>query len=56
MALGRARAMGETEGMIKFIADAKSDRLLGVHIIGPSASELIAEAVVAIESELTRSS
>ncbi len=53
MALGRARAMGETEGMIKFIADAKSDRLLGVHIIGPSASELIAEAVVAIESELT---
>jgi dihydrolipoamide dehydrogenase len=53
MALGRARAMGETEGMIKFIADAKSDRLLSVHIIGPSASELIAEAVVAIESELT---
>ena len=53
MALGRARAMGETQGMIKFIADAKSDRLLGVHIVGPSASELIAEAVVAIESELT---
>jgi dihydrolipoamide dehydrogenase len=53
MALGRARAMGETEGVIKFIADANSDRLLGVHIIGPSASELIAEAVVAIESELT---
>ena len=45
--------MGDTDGMIKFIADAKSDRLLGVHIIGPNASELIAEAVVAIESELT---
>jgi dihydrolipoamide dehydrogenase len=53
MALGRARAMGETDGMIKFIADANTDRLLGVHIIGPSASELIAEAVLAIESELT---
>jgi dihydrolipoamide dehydrogenase len=45
--------MGETEGVIKFIADAKSDRLLGVHIVGPNASELIAEAVVAIEAELT---
>ncbi|MFK7794464.1 MAG: dihydrolipoyl dehydrogenase [Gammaproteobacteria bacterium] len=53
MALGRARAMSETEGMIKFIADAKTDRLLSVHIIGPNASELIAEGVVAIESELT---
>ncbi len=53
MALGRARTMGETEGMIKFIADANTDRLLSVHIIGPNASELIAEGVVAIESELT---
>lgn len=53
MALGRARALGDTEGMIKFIADAVSDRLLGVHIVGPNASELIAEAVVAIESDLT---
>lgn len=52
MALGRARAMGVIEGTIKFIADEKTDRLLGVHIIGPGASELIAEAVVAIESEL----
>ena len=52
MALGRARAMGYIEGMIKFIADDDTDRLLAVHIIGPSASELIAEAVVAIESEL----
>ena len=53
MALGRARALGDTEGMIKFIADANTDKLLGVHIIGPTASELIAEAVVAIESDLT---
>ena len=53
MALGRARGMGEIEGMIKFVADANTDKLLGVHIIGPCASELIAEAVVAIESELT---
>ena len=53
MALGRARAMGDIEGVIKFIADADTDRLLGVHIIGPNASELIAEAVIAIESELT---
>lgn len=53
MALGRARAMGESEGLIKFLADANTDRLLGVHIIGPNASELIAEAVVALESELT---
>ncbi len=53
MALGRARAMGETDGIIKFLADATTDQLLGVHIIGPNASELIAEAVVALESELT---
>ena len=53
MASGRARAMAETEGVIKIIADANTDRLLGVHIIGPNASELIAEAVVAIEAELT---
>lgn len=53
MALGRARAMGDVDGMIKLIADAQTDRLLGAHIIGPNASELIAEAVVAIEAELT---
>jgi dihydrolipoamide dehydrogenase len=46
---GRAHAMVETAGFVKFLADAKTDRLLGVHIIGPSASELIAEAVVAME-------
>ena len=46
---GRALAMDETAGFVKFLADAKTDRLLGVHIIGPSAAELIAEAVVAME-------
>ena len=45
----RARALGDTSGMVKFLADAKTDQILGVHIIGPFASELIAEAVVAME-------
>ena len=49
MANGRARAMGDTTGMVKMLADARTDRVLGVHIIGPMASELIAEAVVAME-------
>ncbi len=46
---GRARALGDTTGMVKFLADASTDEILGVHIIGPMASELIAEAVVAME-------
>jgi dihydrolipoamide dehydrogenase len=46
---GRARSLDETEGFVKVIADAKTDRLLGVHILGPRASELIAEAVLAME-------
>lgn len=46
---GRARAQGTPEGFVRVMADAESDRLLGVHIIGPSASELIAEAVLAME-------
>lgn len=46
---GRARALGDTTGLVKFIADAKTDEILGVHIVGPFASELIAEAVVAME-------
>ncbi len=49
MANGRARALGDTSGMVKFLADAKSDEILGVHIVGPMASELISEAVVAME-------
>jgi dihydrolipoamide dehydrogenase len=46
---GRARALGETAGFVKMLADANTDRILGVHIIGPYASELIAEAVIAME-------
>ncbi|HWP18750.1 MAG TPA: dihydrolipoyl dehydrogenase [Burkholderiaceae bacterium] len=49
MANGRARALGDTTGLVKFLADAKTDEILGVHIVGPYASELIAEAVVAME-------
>lgn len=49
LASGRARAAGDTEGMVKILADAKSDKILGVHILGPHASELIGEAVVAME-------
>jgi dihydrolipoamide dehydrogenase len=49
MANGRARALGDTTGFVKIVADAHSDRILGVHVIGPMASELIAEAVVAME-------
>jgi len=42
---GRAKAMDETEGLVKILADAATDRVLGVHIIGPRASDMIAEAV-----------
>jgi dihydrolipoamide dehydrogenase len=45
---GRARAMGETEGQVKVIADAKTDRVLGVHILGAHASDMIHEAVAAM--------
>jgi dihydrolipoamide dehydrogenase len=49
LANGRARALGDTSGMVKFLADATTDEVLGVHIVGPMASELISEAVVAME-------
>jgi dihydrolipoamide dehydrogenase len=49
MANGRARALGDTTGMVKMLADAKTDEILGVHIIGPVASELISECVMAME-------
>src|SRR5690606_20382380 len=49
MANGRARALGDTTGFVKILADAKTDEVLGVHIIGPMASELIAEAVTIME-------
>ncbi len=48
LANGRARALGDTTGMVKMLADATSDEILGVHIVGPMASELIAECVVAM--------
>jgi dihydrolipoamide dehydrogenase len=48
-ATGRGLALGEAAGQVKMIADAETDRILGVQIIGPSASELIAECVVAME-------
>ena len=43
------RALGDTTGFVKFLADATTDEILGVHIVGPQASELISEAVVAME-------
>jgi len=46
---GRARALGDTQGLVKILADAATDEILGVHIIGPMASELIAESVAAME-------
>jgi len=48
-ATGRGLALGHAAGMVKVLADAATDRLLGVHIVGPQASELIAECVVAME-------
>lgn len=49
LANGRARAMEQAAGTIKFISDVKTDRILGVHMIGPYVSELVAEAVLALE-------
>ncbi|MCA9521561.1 MAG: dihydrolipoyl dehydrogenase [Myxococcales bacterium] len=52
-ALGRAKAMGQTDGMVKMIADRESQLILGVGIVGPHASELVAEAALAIEMGAT---
>ncbi len=52
-ALGRARIAGETEGFAKIVADKKYDEVLGVHVIGPRATELVAEAAVALRLECT---
>jgi dihydrolipoamide dehydrogenase len=49
MANGRARAKGQTDGFVKIIADKKTDRILGAHIVGPSASELIHEIIICME-------
>lgn len=50
-ASGRARAMEQAAGLVKVLADAATDRVLGVHIVGPMAGELIGEAVLAMEFE-----
>ncbi|HEY3253437.1 MAG TPA: dihydrolipoyl dehydrogenase [Polyangiaceae bacterium] len=52
-ALGRAVSIGETDGFVKVVTDTKSGRILGIHIVGPSASDLISEAVLAIETVAT---
>jgi dihydrolipoamide dehydrogenase len=52
-ALGKAKILGETDGFVKVIADAKYDEVLGVHIIGPHATDLLAEACVAMGLEAT---
>ena len=52
-ALGRARTLGRTDGMVKIIADRRSGLVLGVGIVGPMASELIAEGTLAIEMGAT---
>ena len=49
LANGRAKAMGEREGQVKILADAKTDRILGAHVLGPRASDLIAELATAME-------
>jgi dihydrolipoamide dehydrogenase len=51
--LGRAKMAGETEGFVKIVADTKYDELLGVHMIGPRSTELVAEATMALRLEST---
>jgi dihydrolipoamide dehydrogenase len=46
---GRAKAMNQTEGQVKILADRRTDKILGVHIVGPNASDLLGEAIVAME-------
>ena len=48
-AIGRAQASGETEGLVKIIADADSDQILGAHVVGPSAADLVQQIVIAME-------
>jgi dihydrolipoamide dehydrogenase len=49
IANSRARANADTDGLVKILADAKTDRVLGVHILGPMAGDLLSEAVIAME-------
>src|SRR5208283_4078205 len=53
--LGKAHVIGETTGMVKIIADAGTDKVLGMHIIGPHASDLIHEGALALQAGLTAS-
>lgn len=48
MANSRAKAISNTDGMVKILSDKKTDRILGAHIIGPGAGEMISEAVIGI--------
>jgi dihydrolipoamide dehydrogenase len=52
-ALGKAMAIGDTAGFVKWVADAETNQLLGAHAVGPHATDIIAEAAVAIRAELT---
>jgi dihydrolipoamide dehydrogenase len=52
-ALGRAMSIGETDGFVKVVTDVGSGRVVGIHIVGPSASDLISEAVLALETVAT---
>ena len=52
-ASGKARILGETDGFVKIVAEKKYDEVLGVHMIGPRATELVAEAAVALRLECT---
>jgi dihydrolipoamide dehydrogenase len=51
--IGKAQILGATEGMVKIVADGRYDEVLGAHIIGPHATELIAEACIALQLEST---
>ena len=53
---GKARILGETDGFVKIVSEKKYDEVLGVHIIGPHATELLAEACVAMSHEATAES
>ena len=53
VASGRAKAMGETTGLVKILSHGKTDRVLGVHILGGQASEMIAQAGIAMTMELS---
>ena len=55
MANSRARSVADTEGLVKFVSDAKTDKILGVHIMGPNAGELISECVLVRARSLVRS-